>query len=255
MSVLRNIPHLQAGRTGNIVVRSMTNAFWEACIQEVNLPGSPRVAAVGTCGIGKTTSTPILIRKLLERGDTVVHCLRTTTRQGWYGELTRVGTKYIARAYPEALPPESIPSLMLSSTYYIVDPGRTTESCDPPASITAKVIIVGSPGDEYWGRARFEDFCGVLKYYPLWSRKELEGAEAILRPGSHESLVQARFPIFGGVPANVFAFDNVARTLIAMKNAAVANLEDADVLEMISGTVRPSFCFAKGGPGGCSDRC
>jgi hypothetical protein len=237
MSVLRNIPHLEVGKMGNIIVRNMTDAFWEACIRQVNKPGC-RVAAVGTRGIGKTTSTPILIRKLLERGNTVVYCLRSRDLSGWYWEFARKGDRYVARAYPEGLLPESIPSLKLSSSYYIVDHGSTTDSCDPPRDFEPKVIIVAALNAEHWGGSRFcspvSGRRGCFKYYPVWSRAELEEAQAILRPGLAESVVQARFAIFGGVPGNVFADDRVASTLVAVQNTPLVNLKEFDVLKLIS---------------------
>ena len=63
--------------TEDVIIRNITEHFWQACIDQVdeyneNDNKRYRVCAVGTPGIGKTASTPILIRRLLSKGHTVV---------------------------------------------------------------------------------------------------------------------------------------------------------------------------------------
>jgi hypothetical protein len=63
-----------------------TIPFWEECLKVVNTPNRrDRVAAIGTPGTGKTTSTPILIRMLLEENKTVLYIFRSEEKDGWYG--------------------------------------------------------------------------------------------------------------------------------------------------------------------------
>jgi hypothetical protein len=258
MTFLRNIPDLETGKKGTIIVRNMTDAFWEACIRMVNTPGSQhRVAAVGTRGIGKTTSTPILIRKLLEDGNTVVYCVRTESRMGWYYEFVRIGEKYVARVYPEFDPPESgtVPSLRMPSTYFIVDPGVTMDSCNPIDLFQPKVIIVASLCDGHWGGSKFyaprQGLTRTFKYYPTWSRKELEDAALVLRPDLNQSLVHERFAAFGGVPGSVFASDRVTRHLIADQDRALAALEECDVRRIVPGhIVGTALFFSNDSPAG-----
>jgi hypothetical protein len=132
MFVLRDIPSFETGETGPIVVRKMTDAFWQSCIDIVDTPGMRyRVAAVGTSGAGKTASTPLLIRKLLRRdGDvSVVYRVLTLDKDGFYYEFIRQGRDVSVDVHEEECPPESLDS---RSTYYIVDPGRTkTVDCTP----------------------------------------------------------------------------------------------------------------------------
>jgi hypothetical protein len=127
MKVLRNIMALETGTTNSIVVRSITPSFWNACIGMVDKPDMRyRVAAVGTPGVGKTTSTAILIRMLLERKETVVYHIRTKKEERWYYEFVpnKSDSNIAANVYPENLAKGEILSLRDPSTYYIVDPGK-----------------------------------------------------------------------------------------------------------------------------------
>jgi predicted GTPase len=69
MKILRNVPNLESRRgTTDIVIRAVTIPFWQACIQIVEDSESrTRVCVVGTPGIGKSSSTPLLIHLLLAR--------------------------------------------------------------------------------------------------------------------------------------------------------------------------------------------
>ena len=78
MSVLRNVVQLHSGKALDVVLRFNTIPFWQRCLDVGNTPGMRyRVAAIGSPGIGKTTTTPILIRMLLEQGKTVVYLIQT----------------------------------------------------------------------------------------------------------------------------------------------------------------------------------
>ena len=72
MSVSHNVTNLETSRrdkivTDNIVIRNITEPFWKACLAENDASYPERVCAIGTPGIGKTTSTAYLIRMLLMR--------------------------------------------------------------------------------------------------------------------------------------------------------------------------------------------
>jgi hypothetical protein len=76
MFVLRDIPalELKGYKKVSIVVRKVTQEFWQRCIDRADATDEDcRVVVLGTPGIGKTTSTPLLIRHLLKRGTTVVY--------------------------------------------------------------------------------------------------------------------------------------------------------------------------------------
>ena len=63
MKVLRNAMNLETGKSSNVVIRNITEDFWKTVIDTTS---RSRVCTVGTPGIGKTTSTCILIRLLLQ---------------------------------------------------------------------------------------------------------------------------------------------------------------------------------------------
>ena len=76
MQVLPNILMLETNKIVDIVIRTITEPFWNACIDILNSPGqATRVAVVGNPGIGKTAITPILIRNLLRMGRIVVYII------------------------------------------------------------------------------------------------------------------------------------------------------------------------------------
>jgi hypothetical protein len=77
MQVLRNVPNRVTGNPKNIVLRSITEDFWENVISTTEDPEYRfRVCAVGTPGVGKTKATPILIRLLLLMKRTVIYHVR-----------------------------------------------------------------------------------------------------------------------------------------------------------------------------------
>jgi hypothetical protein len=159
MKVLRNLMSLENGMVSSnleyrmdrsIVVRTITKSFWEECIKKVDTPDErTRVAAIGTSGIGKTTSTPILIRILLERKKTVVYLVRSEEKDSWYYEFVpnKSDSSIVANVYRENLDKGEIFSLLDQSTYYIVDPGQTKNNCNPSNTFAPKVILVTSPDE------------------------------------------------------------------------------------------------------------
>lgn len=119
-------------------------------------------------------SIPLLIRKLLKDRKTVVYIILSDQNDQFYYEFVPGdGNSVIIKIYPESTSEFKIKSLCLNSTYYIVDPGTYSGSCDPDAWVIAKVIIVASPNEKYWGGSEFEKerggYGGVFQYYPLWS--------------------------------------------------------------------------------------
>jgi hypothetical protein len=177
MYVLRNVVKLETAENYDVLIRSITEKFWRACIDTVDTKNMRlRVCAVGTPGIGKTSTTPILIRMLLKAGKTVVYIVRKTQKEkGWYYEFTpntASGNSTISTmVYPEISGGVGMTSLDDPSTYYVVDPGETKDSCNPDTDFKAKVIIVSSPDNRHWGDSGFEKLRdsvrGFFMYYPL----------------------------------------------------------------------------------------
>ena len=71
---------LETGMTGNVVLRNITESFWLKVIETTE---KKRVCALGTPGVGKTTTTCILIRLLLEQNKTVVYRVRKLENNGY----------------------------------------------------------------------------------------------------------------------------------------------------------------------------
>jgi flagellar biosynthesis GTPase FlhF len=96
MQVLKNIYRLESGESKDIVIRACTILFWTECIRVVNTPKRRyRVAAMGTTGTGKTTSTAILIRMLLEKTRRLSTLFEQKT---WLGGTTSLFLMVLARS-------------------------------------------------------------------------------------------------------------------------------------------------------------
>jgi hypothetical protein len=235
MEVIRDIRNLEADKRKDIVVRSITKKFWQTCIEivdEVPLQDEHprRVAAIGTPGIGKTLTTAVLIRMLLEKQKTVVYLIRQPYQQGWIYEMSPRGGRYEVKVYRESVPYFAIPSLRLATTYFIVDPGRTKDDCNPVPSFLPKVIIVASPDSGHWGDMEFTKYrvggSGTFRHYPVWSLEELRAARPIVFPGLTEVEISERYRLFGGSPRYV---EEVPHDLLEKQKDAVAQLSKIQV--------------------------
>lgn len=272
MKVLRNVVDLETGKRLNIVIRKITEPFWRACLAMVDKPGKcNRVCAVGTPGIGKTTSTPILIRMLLENKHTVVYLIRRKREKGWFYEFkyNEKRNRYTVTVYPEIAGYSAIASLNDRSTYYVVDPGKAKGSCDPDDDFQPKVIIVASPDERHWGESEFAKLRvsgeGFFKFFPLWSLEELLNARSILGPIPTEAAIQEipmevipmgdipadelsieeseikeikkRYRIVGGVPRHIFSDTDSFKKAKKLQEAAFAVLSNEQVQRIAQGRI------------------
>ena len=250
MRLWRNIPNLESEEAPmNIVLRSNVEPFWQNCIHKVeNIdPDYHRysVCAIGTPGIGKTYTTPLLLRMLLLKGSTVVYIRHSVKRDSWYYEfIPRQSTNnesggnwdaVTVNVYPEKHTMfYDIPSLKVESTYYVVDPGKTKESCDPDERFKPRVIIVASPDERHWGGGEFQKLrgnkTGVFRYYPLWSYSEvLRGLPHFSPPVrlTEEQLAKryqqlpGRYREVGGVPRNLIEEEDEYNETLEKQDDAV----------------------------------
>ena len=175
MRLWRDIPDLDRnGTLGNIVLRSIVEPFWQSCIDRVeglDPDDRYRVCAIGTPGIGKTFTTPLLLRMLLLKNSTVVYIRRSPERKSWYYEFIPTSAGYAVNVYPEASKdPFDFPSLEEPSACYVVDPGEGKVSCCPMSTFPARVIVISSPNDRHWGGGIFRKYRGgqrgKFNYYP-----------------------------------------------------------------------------------------
>ena len=79
MQVLKDVPDLYSGEKSTIILRTVTLPFWDECIKTAEK--GYRVCAVGSPGIGKSTTFPILLKMLLKKEKTVVYVNRQ--RKKW----------------------------------------------------------------------------------------------------------------------------------------------------------------------------
>ena len=237
MKVLKNVVELENGGTGNVIVRNNTENFWLKVIEATETE-TDHVCALGTPGIGKTTTTCILIRLLLKKNRTVVYRVREKNNDGIIYMFTRsrvesevvgnvdlnipiteasdVDVKVIEEKYFK----KRDVNVDKEDIYYVVDPGETTDSCNL-SGYQGKVIIVASPDEGHWGGSNFDkgrgfpspsgngfrDRPGIFLYYPVWTLSELLASFSYITK-SHtldESTLKNRFLVFGGVPRYVFS--------------------------------------------------
>ena len=124
-------PH--TGFAQNVIIREADHAFWNhlldglAIEKETTSLVQKRVAAVGTPGIGKSTTADYAIRQLLVWKKTVVYLQRSVDQDGYYIQFSpskEVGGEVDIQSIPETTPPVHIPSLNKTDTYYVIDPGK-----------------------------------------------------------------------------------------------------------------------------------
>jgi hypothetical protein len=246
-SLIEQIPRL-VDNPSRVIVRPHTLPFWEDCI--LCAIQTYRVCAVGSPGIGKSASIIILISLLLKRnrddgnGETVVYHLRG---HRWIYEFRRTGVagsySYVCEAHEETLFPYHIPSLQNQETFYVVDPRRSTTSCDP-IDFPPRIIIVSSPNEEHWGGKHFAKEqtnyhdVGVFRYYPIWSLPELLNGRETLNENRGVTLtpaeVTARYAQVGGIPRRIFCPDAVFKTVyLRRQEDAVIALSRSNVEDII----------------------
>ena len=233
----------------NIVLRSIVEPFWQSCIDRVKdvFPNARyRVCAVGTPGIGKTFTTPLLLRMLLLKNSTVVYIRRSVDLDSWYYEFIPTSAGYTVNVYPEETTKyRDFPSLEEPSSYYVVDPGESKVSCSPIADFSARVIIISSPNDRHWGEEEFEkqraDQIGVFHYYPVWNLTELLCGLGHFPTNitlSPQQLAE-RYREVGGVPRNLFLDEFAYRKILVKQENAAAGVKSDQALRIVSGKLDP----------------
>jgi hypothetical protein len=238
MRVLHNVISLEGKGESDIVLRNITEIFWQAVIDATK---DFRICAVGTPGIGKTCTSCVLIRLLLEQKKTAV--FRVLGNGFVYmfipTELGKVDVKVI-RENEFDYDDENVNN---DSVYYVVDPGKTKyTSCDLSSRYQGQVIIIASPDDEHWAGSEFfkgrNSKQGILMFFPVWTLQELLESSLIFLPAkseltptqyieyieSNSKLIKKRFDQFGGVPRYVFAKHDEYNNQIQVQDRALADL-------------------------------
>jgi len=222
----------------NLILRLDTEDFWNECITQA---GIQRVCAVGSPGIGKSITTAFLIKQLLEDQKTVVFLKRTESRDSWYCQFvpTADGSRVTTTLFSEETKPSDIPSLRDPKTYYVVDPEKTKDSCDPSLFVKAKVIINSSPNPMHWGdneftKARDSTRGGCFRVYPLWTLPEMRAAAPLVLDTCNPDLamISQRFYRHGGTARIVFAEDTDTADEAQTRDMGKLTVEQAKSIAM-----------------------
>jgi hypothetical protein len=253
MLLMRGVTNLETGSIlDSVVIRNVERRFWSECVNQVMTPDMVRrVCAVGTPGIGKTTSTVFLIRTLFENKQTVVYRFAS---EPYYWEFTwRTSTGYDVNVYTQDHDIWDIRSLIDPSTFYIVDPGASRENCLPDTLFQARTIIVSSSDDyECWGRSHLTKQIGNVNgrfmMFPMWDLEELLMARPYLQQRTviTDEDVEARFRQVGGIPRYVFADEEDLLFISQNQKYAIASLTAKDVERIVGGNIGPGGSFDHG---------
>jgi hypothetical protein len=174
MKVLRDIIHPEGTKTYDVIFHNISKEYWQKVIEETE---DNHVCALGTPGIGKTSTTCVLIRLLLQKKKTVVYHLRTLQKEGMVYIYTPSMINSTVDVDVVDEKDFKANNNNTSSTYYVVDPGQTKGTCDLGDTFKGKVLILASPDSCYWGDSQFfkgrNNVSGTLLVYPIWSLDEL----------------------------------------------------------------------------------
>jgi hypothetical protein len=258
--VMSSVPDHYLGIAENIIVREDDHTFWTKIIADLAEEGtavSKRVVAVGSPGIGKSTTAAYATRLLLQKEKTVVYKHRTEDDTGYYVEFTPSpsSNQVEIELYPEQTKVSEIPSLLDTETYYLVDPGKTKTSCNPGPFVLARVIIVASPDERHWGGSSFQKddrtgLGGEIRYFPAWTLPQLQAASTqVSNVQFQNGQVAELYSIFGGVPRQVFAPARSKRNQSKFKTKVEA-ISDNQLRNIVTGQINCHTGFGADQPGG-----
>ena len=257
--VMSSVPDPYTGSARNVIIRHDDFIFWKQLLEGLAVEGvntPKRVAAVGTPGVGKSTTASFAIRLLLQQGKTVVYLHRTADGSGYYIQFSPSEEgQFDTELIPEKTSPTEIPSLYDPESYYLVDPGKTETTCDPAPMVAARVIIVASPDESHWGGSDFEKndqtgLGGSFLYFPSWDLPQLEaGSNELSGVQFQNGQVAALYAVFGGVPRHVFFPALKERKEKELKRKVDA-LSDKNLRDLVTGQLNRHSGFGANQPGG-----
>ena len=195
MKVLKDVIILETGATRNIVLRNITENYWEQVIATVDCSTTDyhvRACAIGTPGVGKTITTSILIRMLLKQKKKVIYRIRTIEKDGWVYFFIPNTSDADFNVHVILEKDFTVSKFNDPSFYYIVDPGKTKDDCSPSDTFQGKFILVSSPDNRHWGESEFEknrDSSGIFLYFPTWSINELISAVPFVHSNVNNAMV------------------------------------------------------------------
>jgi hypothetical protein len=203
-----------------IFLREPVRAFWEATAAE--LRAGRHVVAIGSPGVGKTSTHPYLLRLLMQMRRPVVFLVRGKDCRGTYYEFRpKDEGGYEAFEYHEKdVKMGTIPALTDSNAFFIIEPAG--QLSPPHYWIKARLALVCAPESAYYKgmeKTGTFEFGAIKRYFPLWSLVELLEARPYMLDKSGKPILDSdadvveRFQRFGGIARHVFTED-----LMAYKN-------------------------------------
>jgi energy-coupling factor transporter ATP-binding protein EcfA2 len=236
MKVLRDIIRFEGTKVYDVILRTITEEYWQKVIEATE---NNRVCAVGSPGIGKSSTTCILIRLLLQKKKTVVYHLRDPQKEGLvyiFSPSTVDSTINM-----DVLDENNFKRKHYNtpSTYYVVDPGKTKVTCDLGDTFKGKVIIVASPDSRHWGESEFfkhrDDIGGIFLVYPVWSLDELLLARQHINSNISNEDIEQRYGNVGGIPRHIFATETEYEKVLNGQKNAINELRSEQLQKMSSG--------------------
>ena len=249
--ILRDVLSIEDETKNNVILRhNVTEEFWREVISAAE---KFRVCALGTSGIGKTTSTCILIRLLLENKHIVLYHVRSYAKDEFVYMFTFLEStgEIDVQVVPEDQFRHMKPEFNNPSIYYVVDPGDTFDRCNPPVKYKGKVIIVTSPDDRHWGGTTFRKkrrVSGTFRYYPVWEIHELLSARIFFESTLSEEDIIDRFEQVGGIPRNIFCSKDEFLDILEDQALAINDLTNEQVQRLTLDNVNSAQTLGSGQP-------
>lgn len=251
MRVLNDILDIETNSRGNVVLRNITEKFWREVIEATK---THRVCAVGTPGIGKTTTTCIPIRFLLEEKKTVVYRVRRIGNKGYVYMFIPTLDEVIVKVIREVEFDSADTNVNKADIYYVVDPGKTDDNCNLDDNFTGKIIIVASPDSVHWGRGDFgkqrgRSLPGIFLFHPVWELDELITSKQYFRYSLNDDVVIYRYEKVGGIPRHIFTDVATFDGIMINQVAALNKLDEKQLEKMAENDITAVQTFDRSQPG------
>jgi hypothetical protein len=269
MRVLEDVMDLRNGSMLDIVIRPITQPFFQHCIDSST---RHRVCAAGNPGIGKSITFFYLMKLILEsRACTVVYKNRgDDDTTGFYYEFTSSlvsqsgePDKFEVTAvdvHSGTLDAGQIKSLGFRTNFYLVDPGRSIDSCNPSNVVVASVIIVPSLDSRHWGSSDFfkdhsppkkmlkresnsrgeeSKAAGIMLYNSIWTLQQLLMAQPYMFQMMTLTQIHQATHVVGFIPRQILKFTDCQMWTQAQNNQrnAISKLNPDQARHIVLGNI------------------
>jgi hypothetical protein len=208
-----------------IAVRAVARVYWD------NIASSARnIVAIGSPGVGKSTTIPYLIKKLVEAGKNVMLQVRVNEKFSRYFYYHKVNGAWRCDV-PNTTDPDAImylPQLKDPDTVLVVE-AHTVRTQFPAIMIKCRFVLVCSPRDEYHKDIKGDSHGSANRlFYPLWSLEELQAARMII-PTTVEPAAAA--PAAAGAASDAVSAGDPMEPLPSITLASEVHLTAEQIME------------------------